>query len=137
MKLESVAFLDHRPSADMAPLLAASDALLVQAAPGPLNQLLLPTKTLAYLAAGRPVIAAMDGATATLIRDADAGLSVPPGDPPALAGAIERLAGLPRAQLTEMGLRGRRFVTERFEKSRIIDRLEAVLTEHARPYRRN
>jgi len=105
--------------------------LLVQAAPGPLNKLLLPTKTLAYLAAGRPVIAAMDGATATLVRDADAGLTVAPGDPTALANAIERLAGLSSAELAEMGRRGRRFVTERFEKSRIIDRLEAVLTEHA------
>ncbi|MDP9227245.1 MAG: glycosyltransferase family 4 protein [Actinomycetota bacterium] len=132
LKLETVAFLGQRPSVQMAPLLAASDALLVQAAPGPLNQLLLPTKTLAYLAAGRPVIAAMDGATATLIREADAGLTVPPGDPVALANAIQRLAGLSRAQLADMGRRGRRFVAERFDKSRIMDRLEAVLTEHAR-----
>jgi glycosyltransferase involved in cell wall biosynthesis len=132
LKLDSVAFLGQRPSVRMAPLLAASGALLVQAAPGPLNQLLLPTKTLAYLAAGRPVIAAMDGATATLIREAEAGLTVPPGDPAALANAIEHLAAMSAAQLAEMGRRGRSFVLERFAKSRIMDRLEAVLTEHAR-----
>ena len=68
---------------------------------------------------------------ALVLRQMHAGLTVAPGDPTALANAIERLAGLSSAELAEMGQRGRRFVTERFEKSRIIDRLEAVLTEHA------
>jgi glycosyltransferase involved in cell wall biosynthesis len=131
-KLENVRFLGRRPSAAMFPLLAASDALLVHAAPGPLNELLLPTKTLAYLAAGRPVIAAMDGATASLILEAGAGVASPPGDSIALAGAIDRLALTPRSELDAMGERGRRFVMERFDKARLIDRLESILAERAR-----
>jgi glycosyltransferase involved in cell wall biosynthesis len=116
----------------MFPLLAASDALLVHAAPGPLNELLLPTKTLAYLAAGRPVIAAMNGATAALILEAGAGVTTPAGDSEALADAIDRLAVVPRAELDAMGERGRRFVVEHFDKARLIDRLESILTQGAR-----
>jgi glycosyltransferase involved in cell wall biosynthesis len=131
-KLENVLFLDRRPPADVAPLLAASDCLLVHAVPGPLQEIALPTKTLAYMAAGRPVIAAMEGPTAELIREAGAGVTTTPGDPVALAGAIDRLASLPPAELAAMGARGRRFVAERFDKRSIIDRLEAILEQHAR-----
>jgi glycosyltransferase involved in cell wall biosynthesis len=131
-QLENVLFLGQRPSGAMPPLLAASDALLVHAAAGPLNQLLLPTKTLAYLAAGRPLIAAMDGATAELVREAGAGVTTAPGDSDALAGAIERLAAMPRAELAAMGERGRLFVAGRFDRGRIIDRLEAILAENVR-----
>jgi colanic acid biosynthesis glycosyl transferase WcaI len=131
-KLDNVLFLDRRPPAEVAPLLAASDCLLVHAVPGPLQEIAVPTKTLAYLAAGRPVIAAMDGPTAAIIREADAGVTSPPGDPVALAGAIERLTALPAAELAAMGARGRRFVAERFDKRSVIDRLEAILERHAR-----
>jgi glycosyltransferase involved in cell wall biosynthesis len=129
--LDNVLFLDRRPSADVAPLLAASDCLLVHAVPGPLQEIALPTKTLAYLAAGRPVIAAMDGPTAAIIREAGAGVTTPPGDPVALADAIDRLSTLPPAELAAMGARGRRFVAERFDKRKIIDRLETILERHA------
>jgi colanic acid biosynthesis glycosyl transferase WcaI len=129
--LDNVLFLDRRPPADVAPLLAASDCLLVHAVPGPLQEIALPTKTLAYMAAGRPVIAAMDGPTAAIIREAGAGVTTPPGDPVALADAIDRLSTLPPAELAAMGARGRRFVAERFDKRKIIDRLETILERHA------
>jgi glycosyltransferase involved in cell wall biosynthesis len=130
--LENVRFLDRRSPADVAPLLAASDCLLVHAVPGPLQQIVFPTKTLAYLAAGRPVIAAMDGTTAALIREADAGVIISPGDSAALADAISRLSMMPRSDLDALGARGRRFAAERFDKQRLMDRLEAILEEHAR-----
>lgn len=130
--LDNVLFLEPRSPAEVAPLLAASDCLLVHAVPGPLQQIALPTKTLAYLAAGRPVIAAMNGATAALIREADAGVITGPGDSAALADAITRLSMMPRSDLDALGERGRRFVVERFDKRRIIDRLEGILEEHAR-----
>jgi colanic acid biosynthesis glycosyl transferase WcaI len=131
-ELRNVRFLGPRPSSAMPALLAASDALLVHAAPGPLNDLLLPTKTLAYLAAGRPVIAAMRGATADLIREANAGLAIAPGDAPALATAIALLHELPTATRDAIGERGRRFVTERFQKNSVMDQLETILVRHAR-----
>jgi colanic acid biosynthesis glycosyl transferase WcaI len=130
--LANVRFLSRRTQAEVAPLLAASDCLLVHAAPGPLNHLILPTKALAYLAAGRPVIAAMEGATAELVEEAGAGTTTAPGDAKGLADAIVLMAGLPEAARAEMGSRGRRFALEHFDKRRIMDRIEEVLRTHAR-----
>jgi glycosyltransferase involved in cell wall biosynthesis len=74
----------------------------------------------------------MDGATATLIREAGAGVITAPGDSAALADAIDRVSTMPRSELDAMGERGRHFVAERFDKRHIIDRLEVILEQHRR-----
>ena len=52
----------------------------------------LPGKLYAYLAARRPILVFGDGGeAATLVRQLDAGVSLEPDDPHALAGAIDRL----------------------------------------------
>ena len=64
-------------------------------------------KVFEYLAAGRPILAAVppDGAAAELIRETGAGVVAPPDDPDALAealaGLVERFrnGGLPDVQL--------------------------------------
>ncbi|MBK7625572.1 MAG: glycosyltransferase family 4 protein [Kineosporiaceae bacterium] len=67
--------------------LAAADVLLINERPS-VGDMSLPSKLTSYLAAGRPVLAAVadDGATASeLRRTKGAGHLVPPGDPEALA----------------------------------------------------
>ena len=51
-----------------------------------------PTKLFEYMAVSKPVIASRLGQIADVIRDSENGLLVEPGDPSALAHAIERLA---------------------------------------------
>ncbi|HEU5312063.1 MAG TPA: glycosyltransferase family 4 protein, partial [Candidatus Eisenbacteria bacterium] len=51
-----------------------------------------PLKVLEYMAAGRPIIAARIGQVSELLRHEDTGILIEPGDPEALARAIERLA---------------------------------------------
>jgi glycosyltransferase involved in cell wall biosynthesis len=65
------------------------------------------------MAMGLPVVASAVGGMREILTDGVEGLLVPPGDPLALAGALERLgrdAGLRAA----MGARGRARVEERF-----------------------
>ena len=130
--LENVRFLGPYPSGRMPAFFAASDALLVHLNAGELNELILPTKTIAYMAAGRPVIAATAGATAQLIDRSRAGLSAPGGDPTALAAAIAEMAELPDAERMAMGDRGRAVALTEFDRERLIDRLGTVLAEAAR-----
>lgn len=72
--------------------LAAADVLLVNELPG-LRQTAIPSKLVAYFAAGRPVLAATeaDSITAQEVRASGAGLVVPAGDPQALVAGVERL----------------------------------------------
>jgi len=79
-----------------------------------------------YLAAGRPIIF-FGKSTYDPVRDAQAGFSVPPGDPEVLADAIERLVALTPQERMEMGERGRRYLMEHHNIPRLADRLLEVL----------
>jgi glycosyltransferase involved in cell wall biosynthesis len=60
-----------------------------------------PMKVFEYMAAGRAVVASRIGQLAGLIEDGGTGVLCPPGDPVALAAALERLRSDPalRARL--------------------------------------
>jgi colanic acid biosynthesis glycosyl transferase WcaI len=133
LKLSNIRFLGAMPANVLPAYLSASDALLVHLRSGDLSELVLPAKTLSYLAVGRPVIAAATGATEELVRACAAGLTLAPGDPIALAATIERLMELPPAERVAMGQRGRECVESRFSRSRIMDDLEKVLERASRP----
>jgi glycosyltransferase involved in cell wall biosynthesis len=73
-------------------------------------------------AAGRPVIASATGGVADWLQDGVSGLLVKPGDPRALAGALDRLLADPARQ-REMGEAGRASVTARFTPERHVTAL--------------
>lgn len=127
-----VVFLGRQPAESMPAFFAAADALLVHLKKGELSRLVIPTKTMAYLAAGRPIIMAMDGAAAELVTDAAAGAAIPPGDAPRLAEAIEAMRGLCDAERLAMGERGRRYLARHFTREVVVPEYEALLQRVAR-----
>jgi glycosyltransferase involved in cell wall biosynthesis len=131
--LPNVRFLDARPPAEVAPLLAAADVLLVHLRDDPLFSITIPSKTQSYLAAGRPLLMAVDGDAAELVREAGAGVCIRPSDPEALARAVFELSALPPAALTGMGTSGRAFYADHLSLSAGVDRLERVLRQAAFP----
>lgn len=85
----------------------------------------LPLAALEALAAGKPMVATAVDGTPEIVLDGKTGLTVPPGDPVSLAGAIRRLlrdAGL-RARL---GRAGREWVLERFSQERQVRQTEEL-----------
>jgi glycosyltransferase involved in cell wall biosynthesis len=107
--LDRVLFLGQQPPARMADLMALSDVQLISLRDLPLFHATLPSKVQATLAAGRAIVGAVPGDAADLIARSGAGLTVPPGDPPALAAAIRHLHGLGAAACAAMGRAGHRF----------------------------
>jgi len=87
-----------------------------------------PNKVFDYMAAGRPVILAIDGVIREVVEKAGAGIYVPPGDAPALADAIRNLAG-DRERGKAMGERGRRLVEEQFDRIALASRLSLIMEE--------
>ncbi|MBI6545883.1 MAG: glycosyltransferase family 4 protein [Cyanobacteria bacterium NC_groundwater_1444_Ag_S-0.65um_54_12] len=126
MNVTNVRFLASQPRERMPEILAAADAILVPLRDLPLFHGAVPSKTYEALAAARPVIMAVKGEAAALIRQAQAGLVVPPEDPLALAGAIRELASDPEL-CRRLGECGRRFVKENFDRERLADRFEELL----------
>jgi len=125
MGLSNVRFLPPVAKGDIPQVLAAADCGLAILQPLPLFATTYPNKVFDYMAAGRPVLLAIDGVIRQVVEEEKAGLAVPPGDPAALAAAVRRLAG-DRVSARRMGELGRSAVERRFDRRRQAELLEAT-----------
>lgn len=87
----------------------------------------IPSKIQAYLAAGRPIIAALDGEGARIVEEAGAGLTCAAQDAAGLAHCIEQLYQMSPAERDKLGQAGRGYYLEHFEMSRQSRRLVEIL----------
>ena len=71
----------------------------------------------------------MDGAAAQLVKEAHAGLVVPPEKPKELANAIRVLGDMPLAQRAEMGRLGREYLIANLSKGKVIPKYETILKQ--------
>ena len=81
-----------------------------------------------YLAGRRPIIIATDSIN-NPVDEAECGITIPPGDPEALAQAILSVANMPLEQRNELGARGRRHVETKYGYDRLADQLAQLLDE--------
>jgi glycosyltransferase involved in cell wall biosynthesis len=99
----------------MADALAGSDACLAILKPLELYKTVYPNKVFDYMAAGRPILLAIDGAIRRVVEKSGAGVFVNPGDPQALHSAILEIAAAPKLA-RKMGLEGRLYLEEHFNR---------------------
>ena len=109
LELSNVIFLPRRPLDEINQILKLADVLMVHLKDDPLFEITIPSKTQAYLAAGKPILMAMKGDSADLIKKADAGLVCNPQDSDSIAASIEKFIQLPKEQMLKMGRNGMRF----------------------------
>lgn len=121
--------LGRQPMESMPSYFAAADALLVTLKKEPVFTLTIPSKIQSYMACGRPIIAALDGEGGNLINDSGAGLSVPAGNPVALAEAVLTMRRMSKEERDTMGMRGREYCEANFSREMLIDRLEGWMNE--------
>jgi len=124
--LENVVFLPPVPKKDMRDALAAADACLAILKPIELYKTTYPNKVFDYMAAGRPVILAIDGVIRQVVEEAGAGLPVPPGNPQALADAVVSLARDPKKG-HQMGRNGRKVIEKNFSREQLADEFTTLL----------
>ncbi len=126
--LKNVLFLPPVPKNEMALALAGTDACLAILKPLDAYKTTYPNKVFDYMAAGRPVLLAIDGVVRQVLEQAGCGLFVEPGNPQALAEAVVQLAANRDAAL-RLGLAGRAYLEENFSREVLAARLEALLQE--------
>jgi colanic acid biosynthesis glycosyl transferase WcaI len=124
---DNVRFAGRHPQEDMPAFMRAADTLIVHLRPSGIADHAVPTKILSYLAAGRPIVCATGGAAAELVRTAGAGVTVPPGDAEALAGAVAALAAQTPDARRQLGGNGRAYLDAHFDKAQVIDGYERIL----------
>ena len=112
----------------MSGVLAASDVCLATLRDIPMFRMTYPNKVFDYMAAGRPIILAIDGVIRDVVEQAGGGICVQPGDAAAIAQAVRFLRDH-RDQARQMGESARRYVTQRFDRDEHARMLEQTLLE--------
>lgn len=131
--LTNVRFGDHKPKHELPALLRTGDVTLFTFRRlSVLDYGISPLKVFDYMAAGRPVIFAAS-AFNNPVAEANAGITVEPEDPVALADAIERCADMPPAELDAMGRRGREFMAAHHSIEVLGPRFEDAIRGGAAP----
>jgi glycosyltransferase involved in cell wall biosynthesis len=125
----SVHLLAARPAAAMPRWLGAADALLLTLRADPTLALTVPSKLQSYLACGRPILAALDGVPAEVVRRAGAGRVGPAEDAATLAANAIALANATSEERAVMGRAGRAFQCAHYDRERLLDRLDGWLSE--------
>ena len=133
--LRNVHFIPAVPKDEMDQALAAADTGIAVLKPLDVYKTTYPNKVFDYMAAGRPVVLAIDGVIRQVVEQAGGGVFVPPGDPAAMAQAIRDLACDPVAA-RRMGLAGRKYVAAHFDRSTLANGMEAILSQAAAARRR-
>ena len=111
------------PVETMPGFMQKASVLLVTLADQPIFAATVPNKVQAYMAAGRPIIACLNGEGARLVVEAGAGLATPAEDSRALADTILHLYRQTPAARETMGGNGRRYYQEHFDHNCLADQL--------------
>jgi colanic acid biosynthesis glycosyl transferase WcaI len=129
--LPNVRFVTTQPPERLSQVFRAADVSLVTLRSG-MGALSVPSKTMAIMASGRTVLAAVpeDSDVRRVVGEAEAGRCIDPEDPAAMAEAILALRS-DRARLESYGSNGRRYVAAHFDRADIVGRYHRLLQDVA------
>jgi glycosyltransferase involved in cell wall biosynthesis len=127
--LDNVTFAPMQPFTEMANVLAAGDAQVISLRDRPLSHRTLPSKLQGTLAAGRPIIGALAGDAARVVRDSGAGPVVTPGAVDELAAAIRSLADASPDEVVELGRRAHQYYRDTFSENVNAARISDLLSD--------
>ncbi len=129
--LENIAFIPPVPKLAMKNALASADACIAILKPIEMYKTTYPNKVFDYMAAGKPVILAIEGVIQDVVEKAQAGICIQPGDPQQMAAAIKELAKNPR-KCRKMGLSGKTYVRAHFSRAELASQFTALLNSMRR-----
>lgn len=117
----NLSLLPLQPAEALAQMYAAADVLLLNQIAA-IGDAVIPCKLLTYMAAGRPIVAAVNenSEAARVIRRANCGVIVAAEDPEALSAAVRSLKNEPELR-RELGANARAYAEEHFTKASALE----------------
>ena len=125
---DAVTFYGSVPATGIPRFTALADALIVCLSDSPDLGLTVPAKVASYMAAGKPVLASMDGAGNAAVAAAG-GLSSPACDAAALADNLLALTRMDAAQRAAMGQSAKEYYLAHYRRSELLRKLEHFILE--------
>jgi colanic acid biosynthesis glycosyl transferase WcaI len=126
---ESVFLVDRKPYTEMLPFFKSSDVLFVSLKNQPIFSLTIPSKVQAYMSSGQPLLAALNGEGAALMRQAQCGLVSPAENPQELAANVLKMRNLSSAERERLGKNGLEFFRKHFEQQDVISQIEKMISQ--------
>ncbi|NCC57849.1 MAG: glycosyltransferase WbuB [Synergistales bacterium] len=126
LKVENVLFHGQHPLEEMPRFYALADAFVVTLTKNKAISYTLPNKVQSYLAAGKPILGAIDGETRALIENSQCGLCAPAEDYHQLAVLIRKFSK-EKEKMREYGENARRCYDRAFSKEKYMGRLTELL----------
>ena len=124
--LHNVRIFQSVPMTEIGAYLCKADALLVHLRKDPLFAATIPSKTQAYLAAGKPLLMAVDGDAAQLVKDADCGVVAESENPKSIADAAMKLLSLSPTERKKIGDCGKKYYESHLSLSIGVEKYAAV-----------
>lgn len=125
--LDNLILAGRFPFEEMPQIYSRAAGLLVTLKRDEIFSYIVPSKIQAYLSAGRPIIAALDGEGSKIIDEAGAGLTCPAEDVEGLVNCVEKLYAMTEAERETMGKAGRKYFLEHFEMKTQAGKLIEIL----------
>lgn len=130
--LQSAGGSVFQPAESMSQMFAAGADVLLLNQLASVKDTVIPSKLLTYMAAGRPVLAAVNSSSqgAEILREANGGMLVAPEDPLALVRGVEALMSAGPGPLAAMGARNRAYAEQQFDQRKILAEHEKLILGH-------
>jgi len=124
LKTTNVAFYGQKPLEDMPELYKIADVMLVALEDKAYANMTIPGKVQSYIAAGKPVIGAINGSCANFIKNNEIGYTCQSGNHEELARIIKNLD---LKQLRTIGEHSKQVYFAKYSKSMFMDKLISTL----------
>lgn len=125
--MNQVIFHGRKPLEEMPKYYSMADAMLVTMKKDSVLSMTLPGKVQTYMAAGKPIIGAIDGEASIVISDSVSGVCGPAEDAKKLAENVRAFIQMDRRLL---GRNAREYYEEYFEKQMFLDKLKKTFEEN-------
>lgn len=123
--LTNITFYGRKPLEEMPPYYEMADAMLVTLIDNPIISMTLPGKVQTYMAAGKPIVGAINGEAALVLHDSQGGYCGAAEDANALSKNIIKLKDSGLAQ--EIGQKNREYYKRMFSKEKFMEEFEGSL----------
>lgn len=126
---DTVHLLGRHPIEAMPSFFDVADVMLITLKDSRIFNRTAPAKIQAYMNAGKPLAAMMNGEGPSVIADAQCGLSVAAGDSKAYAQLIKRMRDMDRCELSKMGASGKQYCSENFSFEKSVETIERLMND--------
>lgn len=126
---DAVTFYGSVPAKEVPKFTALADALLISLSDSPDLGLTVPGKLASYMAAGKPILASMNGAGFAAVQQSGGGLVSPACDQHALAENMLRLTKMTETDRAALGAKAKEYYLAHYRRAELLRRLETFILQ--------